>query len=96
MDESLDSILEKCLAVCEPHSPHDAVAVALHACLLADGFVCIATGDEVGVLHLKWMQLRNTMQYCATMLWVTKEVYTYFSAMAALLLIKTIAKICIG
>ncbi|CAI8008582.1 Proteasome inhibitor PI31 subunit [Geodia barretti] len=46
MDESLDSVLEKCLEVCEARSPHDAVAVALHACLLADGFVCIATGDE--------------------------------------------------
>ena len=53
MDESLDSVLEKCLTVCEARSPHDAVAVALHACLLADGFVCIATGDEVGVLHLE-------------------------------------------
>ena len=53
MDESLDSILEKCLAVCEARSPHDAIAVALHACLLADGFVCIATGDEVGALHLE-------------------------------------------
>ena len=54
MDESLDSVLEKCLAVCEARSPHDAIAVALHACLLADGFVCIATGDEVSALHLEY------------------------------------------
>ena len=57
MGESLDSVLEKCLEVCEARSPHDAVAVALHACLLADGFVCIATGDEVGALHLEYLQL---------------------------------------
>ena len=48
MDESLDAVLEKCLAVCGGRSPHDAVVVALHACLLSEGFVCIATGDEVG------------------------------------------------
>ena len=53
MDENLDTVLEKCLAVCDARSPHDAIAVALHACLLADGFACIATGDEVSALHLE-------------------------------------------
>lgn len=47
MEESLDSVLEKCLATCGARSPHDALAVALHACLLAEGYVCVATGDEV-------------------------------------------------
>ena len=47
MGESLDSVLEKCLEVCRARSPYDAVAVSLHACLLAEGFVCIAIGDEV-------------------------------------------------
>lgn len=54
MEETLDSVLERCLDVCEARSPHDAVAVALHACLLADGFVCIACGDEVGALQLEY------------------------------------------
>ena len=54
MGESLDSVLEKCLEVCGARSPHDAVAVALHACLLADGFLCIATGDEVGAFYLEY------------------------------------------
>ena len=53
MDEPLDSVLEKSLAVCGARSPHDALAVALHACLLAEGFVCVATGDEVGAFYLE-------------------------------------------
>lgn len=47
MDEPLDLVLERCLAVCGASSPHDAIAVALHSCLLAEGYVCIATGDKV-------------------------------------------------
>lgn len=37
------------MEVCGARSPYDAVAVTLHACLLAEGFVCIATGDEVNI-----------------------------------------------
>ena len=53
MDESLDSVLEKCLSSCGALSPHDALTVALHACLLAEGYVCVAAGDEVGALYLR-------------------------------------------
>lgn len=63
MDENLDTVLEKCLAVCDARSPHDAIAVALHACLLADGFVCIATGDEVGALHLEYSICKDVYSY---------------------------------
>lgn len=31
-------------------SPQDAVLVALHSNLLSAGFLCVATGDEVGLL----------------------------------------------
>ena len=63
MDENLDTVLEKCLAVCDARSPHDAIAVALHACLLADGFACIATGDEVSALHLEYTVCKNVYSY---------------------------------
>lgn len=33
-------------------SPQDAVLVALHSNLLSAGFLCVATGDEVGLLAI--------------------------------------------
>ena len=47
MSESLDSILEKALSDSSVRSAQDALVVALHACLLSGGFVCVALGDEV-------------------------------------------------
>ena len=47
MAESLDSVLDKALAVSGVHSGRDAIVVALHSVLLSEGFVCVAVGDEV-------------------------------------------------
>lgn len=47
MSESLDSILGKALSDSSVRSAQDALVVALHACLLSGGFVCVALGDEV-------------------------------------------------
>ena len=50
MAKSLDSLLEKALAESEIRSACDVITVALHAKLLAEGFECVALGDEVSTL----------------------------------------------
>lgn len=44
---SLDSILENALAGSRAKSASEALILALHADLLAEGFVCVALGDDV-------------------------------------------------
>ena len=44
---SLDSILENALAGSGAKSASEALILALHADLLAEGFVCVALGDDV-------------------------------------------------
>ena len=44
---SLDSILENVLAGSGAKSASEALILALHSDLLAEGFVCVALGDDV-------------------------------------------------
>ena len=44
---SVDSMLEKALEGSNAEGKSDAIVVALHASLLAEGFQLIAVGDEV-------------------------------------------------
>jgi len=53
MSDSLDSILETALGDSGVRSAQDALVVALHACLLSGGFVCVAVGDEVCLLGVR-------------------------------------------
>ena len=53
MSDSLDSLLETALGDSGVRSAQDALVVALHACLLSGGFVCVAVGDEVCLLVVR-------------------------------------------
>ena len=44
---SLDSVFETALEGANANSRADAIVVALHACLIADGFNLVSVGDEV-------------------------------------------------
>ncbi len=46
---SLDTVLKEALASSGAGSGQDAIVIALHSCLLAEGFACVAVGDEVGI-----------------------------------------------
>lgn len=46
---SLDTVLKEALAGSGARSDQDAIVVVLHSCLLSEGFVCVAVGDEVGI-----------------------------------------------
>lgn len=48
-EPTLDSVLAQVLANSGAVSPQDAVLVVLHSTLLSARFVCVATGDEVGL-----------------------------------------------
>ncbi len=46
---SLDTVLNEALGSSGARSGQDAIVMVLHSCLLAEGFVCVAVGDEVGI-----------------------------------------------
>ena len=47
LEDSVDAILEASLSSSEVGTRYEALVVALHASLLADGFHLVAVGDEV-------------------------------------------------